>query len=94
LVKRIGGAVGVINRTDVALGAQGAYGEYTCTATEGVGDAVFLSTADTVLQSDASDTTRMPVIGIIVEKPTTTSCWVIHAGIVTGLSGLTVGSRY
>jgi len=70
------------------------FGLYTCTATEVAGNAVYLSAADTVAQADATDTTKMPAIGIIVSKPDATSCWVCHHGVVTGLSGLTAGSRY
>jgi len=67
---------------------------YTCTATESIGDAVYISGADNVRQADASSTSTMPAIGIIVAKPSSTQCLVRTKGIVKGLSGLTAGSRY
>lgn len=64
----------------------------TCTATEQVGDLVYVSGADTVARADASDSAKTDVVGFIVSKPTTTSCRIsAQPGPVTGASGLTSG---
>jgi len=65
---------------------------FTCTITEQVNDLVYISSADTVAQADASVIGTARVVGWIVSKPTTTSCLVSRGpGPVTS-SGLAVGS--
>lgn len=69
-------------------------GTFACTETEAVGDAVYLFGADAVRQADASSEATAPAIGIIKEKPTSTSCVVATDGELSGFSGLTVGDIY
>lgn len=64
----------------------------TCTATEQVGDLVYVSGVDTVAQADASAASTSEVVGYIVSKPSATSCIVsAEPGPVTGATGLTAG---
>lgn len=67
---------------------------YTCLSGDAVGDWVYVSAASTVAKADADDATKIPSVGVIVSKPTTTSCVVVVAGLATGLTGLTAGSLY
>src|SRR4029077_18113206 len=67
---------------------------YTCLSSAAVGKAVYLSASDAVDDADGTDNTKMPAIGFINSKPTTTSCIVQYDGEVTGLSGLTAGTLY
>lgn len=76
-----------------SVAALAAQGTYTCLSGDAVGDWVYISAASTVAKADADDTGKLPVIGVIVSKPTTTSCVVQTTGQVT-LSGLTAGSIY
>lgn len=70
-----------------------AQANFTCASDLAVGDWVYVSTGDTVAKADADDTSKLPVIGVIVSKPTTTTCVVQMTGQVT-LSGLTAGAIY
>ena len=65
---------------------------YTCTATESVGDLVYISASDTVAQADASAIGTARVVGYITEKPTSTSCRVSVAPGPVSATGLTVGA--
>lgn len=76
-----------------SVAALAAQGTYTCLSGDAVGDWVYISAASTVAKADADDTAKLPVIGVIVSKPTATSCVVQTTGQVT-LSGLTEGSIY
>lgn len=66
----------------------------TCLAGDAVGDAVYISAANTVAKADADDTSKLPAIGLIVSKQAATSCTVRFSGLVTGLVGLTAGAVY
>jgi hypothetical protein len=67
---------------------------FTCPAPVAVGNAVYLSAANAVDLADGTNGSKMPAIGIVVSKPTTTSCIVQHAGECDSVSGLTPGSTY
>ena len=69
-------------------------GLWSCTVTEQVGDAVFENVANAVRQSNASSTATMPVIGIVISKPTPTTCVIARSGEVAVFAGLTVGQEY
>lgn len=71
-------------------------GEYTCASGVAVGDAVFVSTTDTVALADANDTGKVPAIGVVVYKKTSgaTKCKVAFIGEVDCYSGLTAGATY
>lgn len=63
-----------------------------CSAVEQVGNLVYVSAANTVAQADASDPSKIQVVGYIVSKPATNVCRVsADPGPVAG-SGLTVSS--
>ena len=66
----------------------------TCLSGDAVGDWVYVSAASTVAKADADDTAKIPAIGVIVSKESTTSCTVRVSGLVTGASGLTAGATY
>jgi len=69
-------------------------GLWSCTVAEQVGDAVFENVASSVRQSNANNTATMPVIGIIISKPTPTTCVIARSGEVTLVGPLTVGQEY
>jgi hypothetical protein len=65
----------------------------SCTAAEAVGDAVYVTGSATVRRCDPYDPSKMPAIGVITAKPTTTSCVVVTSGRAR-LAGLTTGVAY
>ena len=65
-----------------------------CPAGVGLNEAVAITSADTVDQADASNASARPAVGIVVSKPTSTSCIVRYAGELTGFVGLTPGATY
>ncbi len=67
---------------------------YTCASTDSVGDAVYLSTADTVALANSGAEATMPAIGLISEKVTSTTCRVRGYGDLSGLSGFTADREY
>lgn len=69
-------------------------GAYTCLSGDAVGDWMYISASNTAAKADADDTAKQPVIGVIVSKPTTTSCLVQGSIEIAGLSGLTAGTKY
>lgn len=76
-----------------SVAALAAQGTYTCASDLAAGDWVYVSAANTVAKADADDTSKLPCIGVIVSKPTSTTCVVQTTGQVT-LSGLTAGAVY
>lgn len=66
----------------------------TCLSGDAVGDAVYISAANTVAKADADDTAKIPAVGLIVSKQSSTSCTVRFNGLVTGLTSLTAGAIY
>lgn len=76
-----------------SVAALAAQGTYACASDLAAGDWVYISASGTVAKADADDTSKLPCIGVIVSKPTSTTCVVQTTGQVT-LSGLTAGSLY
>lgn len=66
----------------------------TCLAGLAVNDPVYISAANTATKADGSDATKMPAIGLVFSKPTTTTCIVQLFGEFNGLTGLTAGADY
>jgi hypothetical protein len=66
----------------------------SCSISEVVGDAVYLSAANTVARANASNAATAPVIGFIIEKPTASSCVVQTEGEFTYPSTLTARTTY
>jgi hypothetical protein len=68
-----------------------------CLSTDQLGDVVYISgdkigSYYQVAKVDITTTTKMPAIGIIVQKLTSTTCVVMYSGEVTGLyTGMTPG---
>jgi len=69
-------------------------GSYGCPAITAVRDTVYLSAADTVSPADASSVAMMPVLGLVLSKPTAITCVVQYNGELGGFAGLVSGSRY
>jgi hypothetical protein len=66
-----------------------------CPSTIGVGNMVRIVGDSSVDLADATDSSTMPVIGVVTEKPSATQAKVQVAGIVAGVfSSLTPGSVY
>ena len=63
---------------------------YNCSVSVQLLDAVFIDAADSVDRANSSSISTMPVIGIVTEKPTSTTCKVQRNGAIAGFSGLTV----
>ena len=70
------------------------YEMYACPVTVVVGDAVYLSGADTVDTASAASDATAPAIGFAISKPTTTTVNVQYDGSVGGFSLLTPGNTY
>lgn len=67
---------------------------YACPVGVAVRDAVYLSAADGVDQADSDDSSKQPLIGIVVSKPSAITAIVAYYGEVTGFVGLTPGATY
>ena len=59
-----------------------------------IGDAVFVSAADTIDRADATSIATAPVLGFIQAKPTPTSAILAYAGELGGFGGLVPGATY
>src|SRR4051812_5382551 len=66
----------------------------SCPSGVAVNDAVYQLDDGTCNQADASDPTKMPVIGFVDSKPSATSAIVRYAGELAGLSGLSPSETY
>lgn len=64
-----------------------------CQATDAVGNLVYSKADDEVETIDITDTSKMPAVGIIWEKITSTTCVVLQFGPYE-MPGLTPGTRY
>lgn len=83
---------------DERLTAQGRYFEADCLAADSVGDFVYITGTPVsgfyqVTQVDITDPSAMPAVGVIVEKSTSTRCFVQTEGLFF-TSGLTPQARY
>ena len=78
----------------ITSGGGNAQGSYTCAAGDVVGDAVYISVADTVAKADNDGANTYPVIGFIISKSAPTTCLVQYIGEAAIFVGLTVGARY
>lgn len=67
----------------------------TCTAGEIVGDIVYVEDVNRdVRKADIDDTSKVSAVGIIIQKPTATTCVVQVSGLVSVYTGLTPDARY
>lgn len=62
---------------------------FSCPAGVAIRDVVYISAADTVDKADASDISTAPAVGVVISKPTATTCRVKSFGVIPGFSGLT-----
>ena len=67
---------------------------YTCPAAVDLRDAVHIVNPGVVTIADKNDPANLPVIGLVVAKPTTTSCIVRTIGFLEGFTGLAEGETY
>lgn len=85
----------IINATDVILSTtQSIDVDMGCTATEQVGDVVYVFSDGQVRQANNSSITTAKVMGFIVSKSGDTSCKVRVAGTIDEFMGLSVGDQY
>lgn len=70
----------------------------SCSVSDLVGDFVYMNAGLDVRKVDITDDTpprKIPAVGVIIEKPTTTTCKVQTAGICDGIyAGLTPNAAY
>jgi hypothetical protein len=67
---------------------------WTCPAGVQVRDGVYQTGASSVDQALADDISTMPVVGVVLSKPTPTSCIIARSGEVPGFTGLTADVYY
>jgi hypothetical protein len=66
----------------------------TCDSGVAVRDVVYLDGSGVAQKADASSISTAPAVGLVLDKPTSTSCNVMAYGLMTGFSGLTIGQLY
>lgn len=68
----------------------------TCLSGDAIGDLMYVNASSKVLRkADITDQLKMPSIGFIIAKPSSTSCIIQVGGSVSGLyTGLTPGAVY
>ena len=67
---------------------------FACASGVAANTCVYLSAAGTVATADAGALATAACLGVVTDKPTTTSCRVRWVGPVDGFTGLSVGSAY
>jgi hypothetical protein len=67
---------------------------YNCPSGTDIRDAVHIVSTGVVAIAAKSDAANLPVIGLVVAKPTTTSCIIQTLGYLDGFTGLSVGDTY
>lgn len=84
----------VIIKPPGAGGEAGTEATYTCSASLSVGQIVYVSGSNTVDLADNTNINTVPCIGMIISKPTSTSCTIKNTGEVTNLTGIIPGQKY
>lgn len=64
----------------------------TCLAGDAVNDVVYFSAANTVAKADADNASKIPAIGVIFSKQSSTSCTVRVQGVVAAAGTFTAGA--
>jgi len=67
-------------------------GQYTVPSGLQLRRLVYLTGPDTVEHADNSAIATAPVIGMSIEKPTSTTATIVFYGVITGFTGLTPGT--
>lgn len=88
---RSGGGVG---DTNLYNGQGNTITGVTCDASVTVGDAVYLSGANTVERAIATSVTAATVVGFVIDKPISTICSVAFDGIVKDFPGIIPNTQY
>lgn len=84
----------MIHPDQINLGELKITSQWSCPAPVAVGDPVYVA-AGVAYMADCTDLAKMPAIGIVVSKPTPTSCVVVHSGRVRIVGwGLVQGEPY
>lgn len=65
-----------------------------CSASVNLNDAVAITASASVDQAENDNVARRPAVGLVVSKPSATSCVVRYAGELPGFVGLSPGSTY
>ena len=90
-----GGLDQLASRVETLESAPGATPQiYTCPMGAAVRDLVYQSASGAVDLADASDPLKMPAIGFIASKPSSTSCVIQDEDELGGFSGLTPDVPY
>ena len=88
------GATHIFGGTDPIPNCEVLEGLWTCLAGDNVGDIVYESAVSTIAKANATGIATMPVVGMIISKPTAITAIVARAGEITGLAGLVPDSSY
>ena len=68
--------------------------EFNCAASVAVNDLVFQDSTNSLTAVECVDnTTTEPTIGVVIKKPTATTCEVLVLGIQEGYSSLSIGAK-
>jgi hypothetical protein len=85
--------IGALNELKTSTGA-GVTGSFNCISGIAVGDLVRVSASNTAHYASRSGTNRGRAMGLVTEKPTSTTCTVQFVGELAHFTGLTAGSDY
>jgi hypothetical protein len=88
------GAAHVFNGTDPIPNIETLEDLWTCPVGVVVRDVVYETAANNCDRANANTIATMPVIGVVISKPTPTSCIVARSGEVSGFVGLTADIPY
>jgi len=69
-------------------------GPFNCLATVSIRDVVYLDGSDHVAKASGLTQATGPAVGVVVAKPTPTTCILSYEGEVDGFAGLTFGATY
>jgi hypothetical protein len=67
---------------------------FACPAGVAINDAVYVNGGDNVDRANATTIGTAPVFGMVISKPTATTCNILYAGELTGFVGLVPGNVY
>lgn len=67
---------------------------FACTSAEVRNKAVYVDSTMSVRLADASTSAKMPAIGFVCDKESSTKCTVVFLGMLSGFSGLNVHKYY
>lgn len=79
---------------EIVVNAEMGTFEADCLSGDALGDIVYRSSATAVEKCDISNASKMPAIGIIVEKPSSTRCKVRTLGTANVYTALNIGKAF